>query len=452
VTLTGVDDAIIDGDQAVAVVTSAAASTDPGYNGLDPVDVGGTNRDDDALPERLSVDSAGAQGGALSQYPAVSADGRWAVFASNATNLVAGDTNGATDVFLRDRSTGTTTRLSVDSAGAQANGASTWPVISADGHYVAFFSAATNLVAGDTNGAQDVFVRDTTTNATTRASVGPAGAQGNGASINPAISSDGRWVAFQSDASNLVTGDTNRVRDVFLHDRSTGATIRVSVDSAGAQGNGASSAAVVSADGRYVLFASDATNLVLRDTNLRTDVFLRDTSGGGTTRISVSSAGAEGNGASLPGGISADGRYVAFQSDATNLVSGDTNGTTDVLLRDRTAGATTRISIDTGGGNPNGASSAPTITEDGRYVAYQSAASDLVAGDTNGAADVFVRDRTGGTTVRASVDRAGAQVNGASSAARVAPRGRFVVFHSVATNLVAGDTNGVQDAFIAAVP
>src|SRR5205823_5466864 len=215
--------------------------------------------------------SAGAEANGTSFAPAISADGRFVAFPSEATNLVPGDTNGVTDVFVRDRRTGTTERVSVSSAGAEANGTSFTPAISADGRFVAFSSDATNLVGRDTNGAVDVFVNDRMTGMTERVSVDSTGAQANAASIEqfcPALSGDGRFVAFESDATNLVPGDTNGVADVFVHDRLTATTERVSVDSAGAQANDKSDFPAISADGSVVAFVSTASNLVPDDTNV----------------------------------------------------------------------------------------------------------------------------------------------------------------------------------------
>lgn len=202
------------------MITSPPATTDLAYAAIDPADVGVTNRDNDVqFTDRVSVDSTGAQGNSQSgdwRGQAVSADGRYVAFASDASNLVPGDTNGTWDVFLRDRVAGTTTRLSVADDESQANRESIHPSISADGRYVAFSSYAANLVAGDTNDMFDIFVRDTVAGTTTRASVGPAGGQSNYGSWSPRISADGRVVAFLSYATNLVAGDTNGVADVFV--------------------------------------------------------------------------------------------------------------------------------------------------------------------------------------------------------------------------------------------
>jgi archaellum component FlaF (FlaF/FlaG flagellin family) len=227
---------------------------------------------------RVSVDSHGAQGNAASGLygVSVSADGRYVAFESVSDNLVPGDTNGVDDVFVRDRQSGQTERVSVDSSGVQGNGRSNFPSISADGRYVAFWSLADNLVSGDTNGAYDVFVHDRQSGQTERVSVDSSGAQANNSSFNPSISGDGRYVAFQSYADDLVPGDTNGFADVFVHDRQSHWTERVSVDSSGVQGDGHSYLPSISADGRHVAFLSAADDLVPGDTNAGVDSFLRD--------------------------------------------------------------------------------------------------------------------------------------------------------------------------------
>jgi Tol biopolymer transport system component len=251
--------------------------------------------------------------------------------------------------------------------------------MSADGRYVTFVSWATNLVADDTNNFADVFVKDMLTGVVTRVSVSTTGGDANAASYAPAISADGRYVAFVSDASNLVVGDTNNEADVFVRDVLQGATSRVSVSSNGAQSNGASNNPVVSSDGRYVAFDSLASNLVADDNNSASDVFVRDLVGGTTERVSLAANGAEGSAASEMPSISSDGRYVAFASAAENLigVAGDTNQAWDVFVRDRTAATTVRVSITTAGSQASGNSFAPAISGDGRYVAFESQASDL---------------------------------------------------------------------------
>jgi Tol biopolymer transport system component len=276
-----------------------------------------------------------------------------------------------------------TSRESVGAGGAQGDSRSFGPSVSANGRYVVFFSQATNLVVGDTNGCEDVFVRDRSSGTIERVSVDSSGAQGDAMSVVPSISPDGRYVVFESLATNLVAGDTNSVRDVFLRDRLTGTTERVSVDSSGAQGNQVSSWGSISADGHYVAFVSSATNLVAGDTNATGDVFVRDRLAGTTVRVSVDSGGTQGNGFSGSARISADGHFVTFSSVATNLVAGDTNNYFDAFVRDLQAGTTERVSVATGGAQANSGGVYPVISADGRYVAFDSVSSNLVAGDTN---------------------------------------------------------------------
>ncbi len=408
------------------------------------------------ITTRVSVDSSGNEGDSYSgdtSLSSISGDGRYVAFDSYASNLVAGDTNGYNDVFVHDRQTGLTTRVSVDSAGNEGDAASYSPSISADGRYVAFYSYAANLAAGDNNSSYDVFVHDRQTGQTTRVSVDSAGNEGNASSYNATISADGRYVAFESWASNLVAGDNGDILDVFVHDRQTGQTTRVSVDSAGNQGDGHSFWPSLSADGRYVAFSSYATNLVAGDNNgTLGDVFVHDRQTGQTTRVSVDSAGTQADGESAFPSISADGRYVAFYSYAGNLVAGDNNGVSDVFVHDRQTGQTTRVSVDSAGNEGNGSSYDPSISADGRYVAFDSDATNLVAGDTNGFQENFLHDRQTGQTIRLSVDSAGNEVNAGSWYPSISADGRYVVFPSYASNLVPGDTNGMADVFVRRLP
>jgi len=397
---------------------------------------------------RVSVDSSGVEGNSCSVFPAISADGEIVAFWSIASNLVAGDTNVRADVFVHDRSTGLTERVSVDSSGVQGNRDSYAPAISADGQIVAFWSAASNLVAGDTNGYEDVFVHDRSTGLTKRVSVDSSGAQGNDHSFAARISAHGQIVAFQSLASNLVTGDTNGTWDGFVHNRLTGLTERVSVDSSGAEGNGESYVPEISADGQIVAFQSSASNLVAGDTNGTWDGFVHNRLTGLTERVSVDSSGAEGNGHSVYPAISADGQIVAFQSSASNLVTGDTNGTWDGFVHNRLTGLTERVSVDSSGTEGNGPSLYPAISADGQIVAFSSYASNLVAGDKNGWEDVFAHDRSTGLTERVSVDSSGTEGNGPSLYPAISADGQIVTFWSNASNLVAGDTNGHADVFV----
>jgi Tol biopolymer transport system component len=392
--------------------------------------------------------AAGAPGNGASYDPAISTDGRYVTFLSGSTNLVAGDINGVWDIFVRDRNTGTNYLVSKSSGGVLGDGDSHSPSVSSDGRYLAFESDATNLVAGDSNGKRDVFVRDRQTGTTSRVSRSSAGVQENDHSNAPSISADGRYVVFESDATNLVAGDSNGMSDVFVRDRQTGSTSRVSRSSAGIEGNGNSYDSSLSADGRYVTFNSDATNLVTGDTNIAADIFVRDRQTGTTTLVSRTSAGVVGDGSSYGPSISGNGRYVVFDSLATNLAAGDTNGYRDTFVRDRQTGTTTLVSKNSAGAEGNLPSYEPAITSDGRYVVFQSDATNLAAGDSNAVSDIFVRDRQTGTTTLVSKDSAGVEGNGGSNSASISDDGRYVLFASDATNLVADDTNGYRDIFV----
>ncbi len=402
----------------------------------------------DPRTRRVSVSSTEGQAGSDSYDPSVSADGRYVTFESFASDLVANDTNGALDVFVRDRQTGITKRVSVSSAGSEANSYSRDPSISADGRYVAFESGANNLVANDTNGKTDIFVRDHLTGLTKRVSVSSGEGQANSHSFQPSISADGRHVAFMSKARDLVANDTNGALDVFVRDRREGSTRRVSISSGEGQADSGSSYPSISADGRYVAFESTASDLVANDTNGALDVFVRDRREGTTRRMSISSGeGQADSGSSYPS-ISADGRYVAFQSSASDLIADDTNGSYDVFVRDRQQGETRRVSISSAGIEGDRSSFVPSISADGRYVAFHSAARNLVANDTNGKADVFVRDRQQGVTRRVSLTSSGSQADERSWLPSISADGRYVAFESDASNLVANDTNGRFDVFV----
>jgi Tol biopolymer transport system component len=397
---------------------------------------------------RVSVNSSGTQGNGDSLDPAISADGEIVAFASLADNLVAGDKNRSYDVFVHDRPTGTTERVSIDSSGAEGHGNSKGPSISSDGRFVAFFSDASNLVSGDTNGFLDVFVHDRQTGTTERVSVDSVGSEGNSDSDTPWISADGMIVAFWSLASNLVSGDANGVSDIFVHDRQTGTTERISVDSAGTESNGTSTHASISADGQRVAFVSFGSNLVSGDTNGAADVFLHDRQAGTTERLSVDSAGTEANSSSYGASISADGQLVAFASFGSNLVSGDTNGAADVFVHDRATGTTELVSVDSTGTEGNSDSYDPSISADGQIVAFWSNASNLVSGDSNGRIDIFAYERQTGTTELVSVASDGTQGNFNSANPTTCADGHIVAFESSASNLVVGDTNGSEDVFI----
>jgi len=397
---------------------------------------------------RVSVASRGEQANAGSNSPSLSADGRFVAFWSSATNLVPGDSNERSDIFVHDRLTGQTTRVSVSSRGEQASGWSGSPSLSADGRFVVFTSDADNLVLGDANGWSDVFIHDRLSHKTVRASVSSSGEQANSWSDAASLSADGRFVAFSSNASNLVPGDSNGSDDLFVHNRLTGQTTRVSVASRGEQANARSFLPSLSADGRFVAFSSSASNLVRGDSNGSDDVFVHDRATGRTTRVSVLSSGEQANAGSVSPSLSADGRFVAFRSSATNLVPGDGNGSEDIFVHDRLTGQTKRASVASSGEQANARSFFPSLSADGRFVAFESWASNLVPGDGNGGSDIFVHNRLTGNTERASVSSRWAQANAWNGSTSLSADGGFVAFRSFATNLVPRDTNSRADIFV----
>jgi len=439
--------------------------------------------------------ASGQQANGASFGASLSADGSLVAFQSNASDLVPGDTNNFTDVFVRDRINATTTRVSVASNGAQANNTGMFPAISGDGRYVAFSSGATNLDPGATSGFGEVYVRDLTTGNTSRVSRTPTGGEPDSSSGGDAvsISRDGRYVAFTSSATNLVPGGTPGQSDfsprrVYVYDTKADKTVLVAVTSAGAPADGEQPS--ISADGRYVAFSA-VRALVPGDTNGVGDVYIRDRDADGngifdeagagktsTTLVSValdgtSAGNANSTGRPLDGplALSADGRQVAFASNASNLVADDTNSKTDVFVRDLRAGKTARVSVASDGSQGNdrsgGFATGLALSADGRRVAFASDASNLVAGDRNFKTDVFVHDRDAdgngtfdeagagkATTTLESVSTGGTQGDdasgggsGAIAGVSLTGDGTGLAFGSFATNLVAGDTNAVSDVF-----
>jgi Tol biopolymer transport system component len=400
----------------------------------------------------VSLNSDGVQSNGRSLHPALSGNGRYVAFSSSATNLVADDNNGMIDVFVRDRKTGTTRRVSVSSdevGGAAGGGSYTGPAISADGRYVAFPSDSSNLVSGDTNRLEDVFLRDRCKGTTIRVSVSNQGDQGDWLSRRPVVSAHGGYVAFESFASTLVAGDTNYQGDVFVWRRTTGTIRRVSVGGHGAQANGASLRPAISGHGHNVAFESTATNLVPGDHNDVSDVFVREDNDV-TRRVSVSSDEHGGNADNFNASISAHGLNIAFASRASNMVPGDTNHAVDMFVRDLATGTTSRVSVSSDGTQSNGNSDGNTaICGNGRCVVFASDATNLVAGhDDSSIYDVYVRDRWTNTTKQVSLDSNGGSGNQNSYMFAISRDGHHVAFSSFASNLVADDRNGDSDVFI----
>ncbi len=395
------------------------------------------------------------QGNADVTAISLSRDGLLLAFATAAEGLVTGDDNQASDIFVYNGQTGQVNLVSVNGSGKPANGASVTPALAGEGRYLAFASQASDLVLGDSNQRWDIFVRDLVSGETSRVSVASDGSQANGDSFNPAISGDGRYVVFESDATNLVADDTNSRRDIFLHDRSDGSTVRISAaDSQG--GDGDSSLPAISDDGQWVVFESAATNLVDQDTNQVTDIFAWQRGAGTLLRLSLDPSSQEqGNGPSSLAVIAGGGRYVAFRSFADNLVPDDSNATWDIFVYDLQTNTMELATLSQEGDQvspallfPDAPLTRPAISGDGRFVAFQSDAANLVADDTNGQMDIFVRDLAARTTRRASLAWSGSQANGHSFFPQLSEDGGTLAFLSQASNLVAGDVNGFTDGFL----
>ena len=435
---------------APAAITTAQATLTI-LDDDEPIDIEGI--------ERVSLNDAGDEGTSSSSAPSISTSGRFVAFASDAANLVAGDTNAVADIFVYDRQNDTVERVSTAYDGAQALGHSYNPAISGDGAYVAFESDATNLVPGDSNQNRDIFVVQRATGNIARVSVDGQGLQVLGDSYNASISRDGAYIAFESSSSGLVADDLNGVRDIFVLQRGTTNIARVSVDNAGIEADGASFNAAIDPSGFYVAYESVATNLVTGDTNGVRDIFVFDRTTSTVGRTSVDGAGGESNAASYEPDLSIGGRYVTFASDATNLVGNDVNGVRDIFVRDRQESTIERVSLSTAGAEADTNCLNPTISTDGRFVAFESTSGALsraakrisAASDVLGFADVFVHDRPTDETRRVSVDAAGTEADAASGSATISGDGEFVAFDSVATNLVANDANGVSDVFVSSL-
>jgi Tol biopolymer transport system component len=395
----------------------------------------------------VSANAAGEPGDGASFTTRSSSDGRFVVFASSSTNLVQGPQGDVANIFIKDMLTGDIAVVSSTADGSIGNGSSLEPNITADGRYVVFDTDASNLAPDDTNGLTDVYVKDLRTGTISRVSTDAAGNEGNGESAYAYISPDGRFVAFESTASNLVADDNNETRDVFVKDLLTGAIVLASSDSVGALGDGNSFEPSLSADGRFVAFDSSANNLVAGDGNDAGDIFVKDLLTGEVRIASTSATGEAGNGDSLIAKISPDGRYVAFTSSASNLVVGDTNGENDAFVKDLLTGAVYLLSESADGEQGNASSGRAYVSADGHFAVFDSSASNLVLGDTNGVSDVFVKDLQTGDIARISVNPAGEQGNDFSSRPSISADGRYIFFSSNASNLFAGDFNNATDAF-----
>jgi Tol biopolymer transport system component len=336
----------------------------------------------------------------------------------------------------------------MNSLGVQGNAGSDDPQIAALAGFVAFRSDATNLVPNDTNGLGDIFLRDLAAGTTRMLTHDFAGGPANGDSYAPFVNSDGLFVAYDSLATNLVPGDANGVEDCFLCDTTANVTTCISLDRTGAVGaNGPSFDPTLSADGRFAAFYSDASNLIFGDGNGLTDVFVRDLVGGVTRRVSHALGGGDADGQSFNARISGSGRFVVYESGATNLVASDVNGRNDIFEFDLVTNTNTLVSVSTSGDQGDGSSFLPMVSGDGRYVTFLSNATNLVPDDTNGVADVFVHDMKLGVTHRLNLGPDFAQSNTAANNPAISGDGSFVAWMTSAADLDPTDSNGVDDVF-----
>lgn len=409
---------------------------------------------------RESLDSAGVEADQASSHCVVSENGALIAFRSRATNLVERDTNNVADVFYRDTDKNTTIRIE-NNSGTQGNGesgvlgSSGKPIgMSSDGNHVTFASAATNfdLSMTDTNQSVDIFLYNASDNTLTRRSLAFSVLEGSGDCFSPSVSDDASIIPFSSEASDFVSFDNNSVSDALFRDANgaggSGETKLASLASGESSGNGESLEPVVSRDAKFIAFSSAATDLVTDDTNLFQDIFVFDVVAATVSRITVSGAGVEANGASSQPSISEDGRYVAFRSEATNLVENDTNGVADIFIHDRTLGSTKIVSLGRKGGPANGESFYPTVSDDGRFVSFLSKAKNLVQGDLNEVTDAFVRDISLAANFRLNLSSSGVESKLEVLDASISPDGKFACFSSADSTLVADDVNSVSDVFL----
>ncbi len=397
---------------------------------------------------RVSVSNEEAQAGGDSRRPSISDDGQLVVFESDASNLVAGDTNNATDVFLRDRQSGTTTRMSLTEEGTQTGNSGTpagvEPAISGDGEYVAFVSGMA-LVSQDTTESYDVYVVEVDTGDISLATVSSDETIGTqGSPHDPTLSDDGSKVAYTSYSSDLVPGDTNNTWDIFVRDLDAGTTVRASVAGDGSQascscpGDGGSMNPWISGSGQHVAFQSGADNLVPGDANAKEDIFVRNLTAGTTVLASRTYQGSVANDHSHDAALSDDGNVVVFTSAATNVALTGGNdpegsGERDIFLRDISAASTVQVND----GVYWGYQGVPT--DDGSAVVYDSGTD----GNT-----IFRFDRGSGESMKLTHALDGGPTDGPSNYPSISSNGRFVAYQSAATNLIASDTNGKSDVFV----
>jgi Tol biopolymer transport system component len=404
--------------------------------------------------ELVSATPSGRASSGESGFTGISGTGRYVVFHSSSHDLLPGlDAlpDGRINVFLRDRQTGTTTLVSATTAGAAGNGDSVRPVVSRDGRYVAYVSYADDLVADDTNDHQDVFRWDRVTDTTVLVSHDFVHGPSNADSYDPSISGDGARVGFSTDATDIAFNDDNGASDVFVWNAATENNALLSVADPSGVANAGSFSALVSADGTHAAFMSSATDIVAGDTNGFRDAFLRDLTTGDTILVSVPQAGGLANSYSGLGAISRTGRYVGFGSGADNMATTtkDDNAFANAYVRDTVAGTTTWVSPDRTGNAPNQHVYAPSsIADDGGTVAFTAVATDLVAEPTSGEGAVYLWRKADPHPRLLVRDRTWGLPNGPSYEPQLSADLRFVSFYSAASDLVPGDGNDDIDVFV----
>jgi Tol biopolymer transport system component len=406
-----------------------------------------------SAPERVSIADGGGEPDGACYESSVTGNGRFVAYYSYATNLFPDAGNGVADIVVRDRKEGVNLLASHTPAGAEGSGTSAQPAISNNGRFVVFYSGATDLVDSDGNGNSDIFLSDMKTGDVVRVSEPPGGGDSDDDSYvyGASISQNGRYVVYYSHATNLVADDTNGHWDIFLYDRVRGTTTLVSRNPDGDPSNGDSNDPSLSPNGRFIAYYSGATDLVAGDTTGNDNIFVYDTKTGAVSRASPGMEGAEADDGSYDPVVTNNGRWVAFYSYATNLVAGDTNGFYDTFLYDRKSGTMRLLSVAPDGTEADGQSYEPAISANGKVLVFYSYSSNLVANDGNGTeGDILLVDLKTGDLTLLSADADGAGGDGYSFlfGPSLSSNGKYVVFASESTNLVAGDTNAEYDEFL----
>ncbi len=400
--------------------------------------------------ERVSLDGFDIDGDMESRELEPTADGRFVAFVSRATNFSDNDPDARLDVFVRDRFERTLELISVGTSGQMSDGDSRFPSISADARYVAFESTSSTFSLVDLNAQRDIYLHDRETGATTLISRGMSGNAGNGSSGFPSISNDGRWIAFVSDSDDLVPGDSNGEQDVFLYDGLFETIRRVSVNESGGESSGGTvGQPAMSADGQTIAFASRASDIVAGDSETFVDIYVYDRCTGSVELASRTSAGGFSNGDSFSPSISADGQRIVYSSLASDLVESDANGFEDIFLYDRSTGDTSLVSVSTAGEQGGGDSFSPSIDARGRRVIFASTASNLAPGDPDGAViDLYARDLQREKTTRQSLTWLDRESGFPIRAWRLADEGNWAGFSSEGGALAPDDDNGLRDSYV----